>query len=479
MKLLSVASELFPLVKTGGLADVAGALPIALVEEGIEVRSLIPGYPAVMAALRDAETVHHDPSLFGGPARLLATQVGALSLFVLDAPHLYDRSGLYAGPAGDWADNPFRFAALSRVAAQIGQGMLTHGTMAWRPDVIHAHDWQAGLTAAYLHFDGGPRPGTVFTIHNLAFQGQVPAELLPALGLPHRALDMHGVEHYGAIGFLKAGIWASDRVTTVSPSYAEEIRTEAGGMGLDGLLRSLGGRLTGILNGIDTTVWNPATDPRLPARFNADDPTARAINKARLQARLGLATDPATPLFGVISRLSWQKGMDLLQAALPLLLKGGGQLAILGAGDAAIQADITAASRQYPGRVGAILGYDEDVAHLIQGGADALVVPSRFEPCGLTQLCALRYGAVPLVSRVGGLQDSVIDANEAALAAGVATGLQFAPVTASTLEQAITRALALWARPDAWQTIQRNGMTGDHGWNRPARRYARLYKEIA
>lgn len=472
---LSVASEAYPLIKTGGLADVAGALPAALAREGFAVRTLLPGYPAVLRRLEGGEVVAELPDLFGGPARLLSGRAGALDVLAIEAPHLYGREGNpYAGPEGDWPDNAQRFAALGRVAERLARGLLP----AFVPDVVHAHDWQAGLAPAYLHYGEGRRPGTVMTVHNLAFQGQFPPHLLAELGLPPEAWSIDGVEYYGAIGFLKAGLYFADRITTVSPSYAAEIRTPEGGMGLDGLLRSRGTDVSGILNGIDETVWNPAADPLLTAPYDREHPERRAANKAALQAAMGLEVDASAPLLGVVSRLTWQKGMDLVLAALPALTEGGMQLALLGAGDKPLEEGFLSAAEAWPGRVGAVLGYDEALAHRIQAGCDALVVPSRFEPCGLTQLCALRYGALPLVSRVGGLADTVIDANEAALAAGVANGLQFAPTTREALELALARLGTLWQDRAAWGRMQANAMAADVGWSRPARQYAALYREI-
>lgn len=477
LRVLSVASEIYPLVKTGGLADVAGALPAALAREGVSVRTLVPGYPAVLSALNTAEAAHDWAELFGGRARLLAGRAAGLDLFALDAPHLYARPGdPYRGPGGrDWPDNALRFAALGRAAAAIGQGVVAP----FRPEIVHAHDWQAGLAPAYLFYGETPRPGTVITVHNLAFQGQFPPDLLPRLGLPPRAYAVDGVEYYGSIGYLKAGVQLADRITTVSPTYAMEIRTPEAGMGLDGLLRARASVLSGILNGIDTAVWNPATDSNLVATFHAGRPQARARNKAAVRQRLGLAVDPDAPLFGVVTRLAWQKGMDLLLQALPLLVASGAQLALLGSGERELERGFVAAAAAHAGRVGVRLGYHEALAHLIQGGADAVLVPSRFEPCGLTQLCALRYGALPIVSRLGGLADTVVDANDMALAAGVATGIQFAPVTREALEAAIERAAALWRDQPGWQRMQRNAMATDVGWTRPARRYAALYRELA
>jgi len=478
LRVLSVASECFPLVKTGGLADVVGALPAALAECSVEVRTLIPAYPAVLAqAGAGAAAVHSFEDLFGGPARLLAAHEAGLDLLLLDAPHLYARpGGPYADPwSRDWPDNPQRFAALCWAAAEIGRGALPD----WRPDAVHAHDWQAGLLPAYLHYGEGPRPGTVFTVHNLAFQGWAPASLLAGLRLPPHAFDIEGVEFFGGIGALKAGLRLADRITTVSPTYAREITTPAEGQGLDGLLRARAGALAGILNGIDDTAWNPATDPHLAAPFDAAHPAAREANRAALRARMGLEDRPERLLMGVITRLTGQKGMDLLLQALPRLLELDMDLAVLGAGETGLEAGFRAAAEAHPGRIAARIGYDESLAHLIQGGSDALLVPSRFEPCGLTQLCALRYGALPVVARVGGLADTVIDANEAALAAGVATGLQFAPTTVPALEAALDRLASLWADRAVWTRTQANALRAPVGWARSARRYASLYREVA
>jgi starch synthase len=474
--ILSIASEIYPLIKTGGLADVAGALPAALAKQGFSVRSLVPGYPAVLKVVRRAEAVHEFPDLFGGPARLLAGRAKGLDLFVLDSPHLFGRPGNpYQAPDGsDWPDNAFRFAALARVGADLGKGLLP----SWQPAVVHCHDWQAGLTPAYLHYDGGARPGTVITVHNLAFQGAFPPTLLAPLGFPREALTLDGIEYHGHIGYLKAGLRLADRITTVSPTYASEITSDEFGMGLQGLLRGRADLLRGILNGIDTKVWNPAADPLIPAPYDAQTLSARAANKRALQARLRLEEAPGAPLFGVISRLGWQKGLDLLLAALPVLLHEGGQLALLGAGDPALEEAYRTAAGVNPGRIGCMIGYDEGLAHLIQAGCDALLVPSRFEPCGLTQLCALRYGAVPVVARVGGLADTIIDASPVAMAAGAATGIQFSPVNETMLESAIRRAAQLYRQPQAWERLQRNGMGTDVSWTGPAHEYAALYREL-
>jgi starch synthase len=476
MNVLSVTSEMFPLVKTGGLADVAGALPAALAHEGIAVRTLLPGYPSVLSRIRGATGVYSVADLFGGHATVLSARVDSVSLLVLEAPHLYARPGNpYLGPDGqDWPDNAIRFAALAQIAAQIGMGAVP----GFLPDIVHGHDWQSGLAMAYLALGEGRRPATVFTVHNLAFMGRFPPSMLGTLGLPASAYSPDGVEFYGDISMLKAGLHYADRITTVSPTYAEEIRTAEHGMGMDGVLRARGTAVSGILNGLDVAGWDPATDTALASTFEADSIDGRADNKRALQELMGLDTDPDAMLFGVVSRLSWQKGLDLLLGEIDFLRERGVQLAVLGTGEPALQAGFEAASLRTPGQFGCFIGYDEAMAHLIQGGADALLVPSRFEPCGLTQLAALRYGCVPVVARVGGLADTVIDANPVALAAGVATGVQFAPVNGDMLRGAIGRAIALYRQPDTWRTLQRNGMAADVSWRDPARRYAALFREI-
>jgi starch synthase len=475
LQVLSVTSEIYPIVKTGGLADVAGVLPLALRAEDVEVRTLLPGYPAALEALETTTEVLSLPSVFGSPARLLAGSHGNLDLFVLDAPHLFARPGNpYLGPDGkDWPDNAFRFAALARVAADIGLGAVP----SFVPDVIHGHDWQAALTPAYLRYSGRAHPGTVMTVHNLAFQGRFQRELLGTIGLPPESFSVDGLEYYGGISYLKAGLRFADRITTVSPTYAREIQGTEQGMGLDGLLRARAGDLVGILNGIDIQVWDPATDPAIASRYGANALDARAPNKAALHQRMGLKVSPDAFLLGVVSRLSWQKGLDLLFACLPSIVSGGMQLALLGDGDADLREAFQAASTANPDHIGVVTGYDENLAHLIQAGSDALVVPSRFEPCGLTQLCALRYGAIPIVSNVGGLADTVIDERETD-----ATGFKFAPVTTESLDNALRRAAAAFyasrINASAWLRMQLNGMLTDVSWRHRAGRYAELYRQV-
>jgi starch synthase len=475
-KILSVVSELYPLVKTGGLADVAGALPKALEAHGFAVATLVPGYPSVMAALKDATEVFTSADCFGGSARVLAAQPAGLNVLVLDAPHLFERAGTpYAQPDGaDWPDNALRFGALSLMAARIGLGEMA----AFKPDILHAHDWQAALTMAYLEYDGRLRPATVLTVHNLAFQGQFPKELLETLRLPGRAYAIDGVEFYGAIGFLKAGLQFADRITTVSPTYAKEIQTPEWGCGVDALLRARASVLSGILNGIDVSVWDPASDPLIPARYDRSTVAARKTNKAALQSRLGLHVESDRLLFGMVGRFAWQKGLDLLADAVPALLDAGAGLALLGRGDHDLEQRFISLTKQHPGRIACALGHDESLAHLMQAGVDALIVPSRFEPCGLTQLCALRYGSVPVVARVGGLIDTVVDVDEADALGGAATGLKFAPGTSVALAAALRRTAQVWSDRGAWVALQANGMAVDVSWSQSAACYAELYRSL-
>lgn len=473
MKVLSAASEIFPLVKTGGLADVTGALPGALAAEGIEVLSMVPGYPAVMSALAKPREVHRYEELFGGPARLLRGKAQGLDLVALDAPHLFNRPGSpYLGPDGkDWPDNAQRFGALSKAAADMAGGRVK----GYRADILHCHDWQAGLGPVYAKFADGPR--TVMTVHNIAFQGQFPASVFGTLGLPPQAFAIDGVEYYGNVGYLKGGLALADAITTVSPSYAQEICTPEYGMGLDGLLRARRGALTGIVNGIDTAVWNPETDTLIPHRYTAATLEQRIANRRAVEEHFGLTPGEGL-LHGVVSRLTWQKGMDILADCIDGLVASGARLALIGTGEPAMEQAFLAAAERHTGRVGVVLGYDEQLSHLVQAGCDTILLPSRFEPCGLTQLYGLRYGCVPIVARTGGLNDTVIDANDAALLAGVATGFQFAPVEAFALEHALTRAARCHADPRLWRGLQERGMASTVSWARSAKAYAELYRNL-
>ncbi len=477
MKVLAVASEVYPLIKTGGLADVAGALPGALQASGVETRTLVPGYPAVVGALATFHVLDGWTDWFGGPARLLAARHATLDLLVLDAPHLYARPGNpYLDATGrDWPDNAVRFAALSRAAASIGHGEVD----AFVPDVIHSHDWQAALVPAYLrHASPERRPvPTVLTIHNLAFQGQFAARVWPRLGLPDAAFTSEALEYFGDVGFLKGGILLSDAITTVSPTYAREIRTAAGGMGMDAMLRWRGAAVRGIVNGIDVDVWNPTTDPLLARCYDADILVARDENKRAVEAAFGLP-HATTPLVCMISRLTEQKGIDLVVDAIDRVVAAGARLVVLGTGDTGLEEALRRAAVRHPDFVAVQIGYDESLSHRMQGGCDAILIPSRFEPCGLTQLYGLRYGCVPIVARVGGLADTVIDANDAAMKAGVATGIQFAPVDADGLANAIGRAVALYRHAASWRAMQRAGMRADVSWRSSAIAFAALYDEV-
>jgi starch synthase len=475
IEVLSVASEVYPLIKTGGLADVAGALPLALAETGVTMRTLVPSYPAVVAKLTGGREVAQFDDLFGFRGRLIAGRVDGLDLIVLDVPALYDRPGNpYVGPEGwDWPDNWKRFAALSWVASELGLGLVD----GYRPQIIHAHDWQAGLVPAYVKYGPSATLKTVMTVHNMAFQGTYGADVFGQLRLPPHAFSVEGVEYYGGVGYLKAGVECADVVTTVSPTYAAEIRTPAFGMGLDGLLSHRSHTVFGVLNGIDMNAWDPATDKALTRNYTANSLHHRAENKVAVQERFGLEQSNG-PLFVVVSRLTWQKGIDLLAGCIDMIVAAGGQLAVLGSGEAELENAVRGAAMRHPGQVGLVTGYNEELSHLLQGGGDVILVPSRFEPCGLTQLYALRYGAIPLVSRVGGLNDTVIDANVAALQAEVATGVQFSPPSEAALADAIKRVLALYADEKLWKKMQRRGMKSDVSWQASAAKYAALYASL-
>jgi starch synthase len=473
MNLLFVASECAPFVKTGGLADVIGAVPKSLAATGVHVRVLIPAYPALADLAAAGRVAMSFDDLFGGPARIIAVQAEGLDMLLLDAPHLYDRAGnIYLGPDGkDWHDNDLRFAALSFAAAQIG----LNGLGDWMPEVINAHDWQAGLVPAYLRQDGRPAPPVVMTIHNIAFQGVFDAKRLSPLRLNSELFTTDGIEYFGKISFLKAGLALSQKITTVSPSYAAELLTPDFGMGLDGLLRERQMDLHGILNGIDLDVWDPETDASLIATYSATKLAGKAKNRAELEARFGL-TKSDGPIFCVVSRLTSQKGLDMLLDCLPDLVAQGGRLALLGTGDPQLERAFVDASNRYRGLVGTIIGYDETLSHLIQAGSDAILIPSRFEPCGLTQLYGLRYGTLPVVARTGGLADTVIDANDAALLADCATGIQFAPINSIMFGHAISRTCALFDKPKVWTAMMRRAMRHPVGWDLSAATYLDVYK---
>ena len=476
MNVLFVASECAPFVKTGGLADVIGAVPKTLTDLGVVVRVMLPAYPALAEVLESGKPVLKIKELHGGPARLVLARAAGLELLLLDAPHLFDRPGsIYLDPEGqDWGDNHLRFGALSQIAAQVA----LDGAGGWKPDLVNAHDWQAALVAAFLRQSGKSAPPSVLTIHNIAFQGVFDASACGTLGLSKDHFTQDGMEYWGKLSFLKAGIAFSDKITTVSPTYARELLLPEFGMGLEGILQARHDDLSGILNGIDLKIWNPETDRDLPSPYSARTLKRKARNRSEVEARFGLNADPNAPLFCVVSRLTSQKGLDLLLDVLPSLVGRGARLVLLGSGDKEIEAAFIAAAHRFPGSVGTIIGYDEALSHLMQGGSDAILIPSRFEPCGLTQLYGLRYGTIPVVARTGGLADTVIDANEAALLANCATGVQFAPITAAALDQAITRTCELFVQPKVWAAMQRRAMRHPVGWDQSAQAYLDLYRSL-
>ncbi len=471
-RVLSVASECVPLVKTGGLADVVGALPAALAPLGWDMRVMIPAYRSLRPMLDGWSEVWVEENLWGGRGTVFAGEAGGVQFLVLEAPHLFDREGgPYGGPSGDWWDNPQRFAALSWVAAQIAR----HGVEGWKPDVLHAHDWQAGLAPAYLAYGGSGGTGTVMTIHNMAFQGHAPVNLIDELRLPRGEFHPDALEYYGHLSTLKAGLVTADRVTTVSPHYAEELMRPEFGMGLEGMIarRAAEGAVSGILNGVDTAIWSP---DRGPTPYSARSMKGKAAARAALCAEFGL--EVPGPLAILVSRLTDQKGIDLIPEAVPAFVGGGGGLVILGSGNPGLERAMDGLARRFPGRVAVRIGYDEALSQRMFAGGDAVLVPSRFEPCGLTQMYGLRYGTIPLVSAVGGLSDSVIDASPAALAVGAATGIVFHPVDALALGQALQRLLALHGDAAAWEAMRKAAMRQPVGWETSAAAYAALYEGL-
>ncbi len=480
MKVLQVATEIFPLLKTGGLADVLGALPQALIALGADVRLVVPGLPAIADAVEKQELVCEFGPLFGAGRvmlRLGRMPRSRVPVYVVDAPYLYRRPGdpYRSADGAEWSDNFHRFAMLGWVAAHLAAGELDPR---WVPDLMHAHDWHAGLACAYVAAHPGNRCATVFTVHNLAFQGLFPAEEFPALGLPRKHMGPRGLEFHNQVSFLKAGLHFAQRVTTVSPSYAREIATPEFGCGMEGVILERGADVSGILNGVDPEVWNPLTDAGLVANYSAKFLGGKTRCKVTLQAELGLKPDPLAPMFGLVSRLTQQKGLDLLLAVLPDLVRSGAQLALQGSGDTALEAAFLASAKEHPAQVAVRIGYDETFAHRLVAGSDVMLVPSRFEPCGLTQLYALRYGTLPLVRRVGGLADTVVDATDEALRSDTASGFCFDEATPQALKVALLRAIETFCHPTLWQQMMQHAMAQDFSWDGAARSYLALYAQI-
>jgi len=478
LKVLFATSEVAPLIKTGGLADVSGALPSALRDLGADVHVLVPGYNPVIAQLPYHEIVASFDDLPGFPAsRLLSsTMANGVPLLVLDCPSLYQReAGPYQNAQGlDWADNALRFGLLSRVAAVLGSSV---SPLAWRPDLVQCNDWQTGLTPAYMHFSPGAVP-SVISIHNLAFQGIFPAAMVQQLQLPSTCFNINGLEYYGNMSFLKAGLFYADHITTVSPNYAREIQQEELGFGMQGLLTTRHEDLTGILNGIDTDEWNPETDHHITMHYGRKNMAGKTADKQALQTRMGLKVDPDIPLLGVVSRFTQQKGLDLLLEIAPLLTELPVQLAMLGSGDALMQKTARDLSHQYPGKIAAVIGFDEELSHQIEAGADMFVMPSRFEPCGLNQLYSQRYGTPPIVHATGGLADSVVDCTPETLAAGTGSGFVFEGMSVENLFVTIKRAVDLFHDRRKWTKLCKNCMAKDFSWKNSATAYLSVYLKV-
>jgi starch synthase len=469
LKILFATPECAPLVKTGGLGDVSAALPEALNGAGLDVRVLLPGYRVVLAAYPDAVEIGRMAAL-GHPVRLLDAQLpNGVPLIILDCPRLFDRgAGPYQADDGeDWEDNAMRFGVLSRVAATLG----TAGSpLDWRPDVVHCNDWPAALAPLYLASEPGPRAATLVTIHNLAFQGNFTAADIEGLGLPKEALGVDGIEFYGRYSFLKGGLVYSDAITTVSPTYAREIQGETLGFGLQGVLRKRADRLFGVLNGIDTAVWDPQTDPHIARRYGPLSLENKIGNKLDLRRRFGLGGPSEVPLLGMVTRLTQQKGVDLVIAAVRELLALPAQVAIVGTGDRELMDFLYAVHSEHPRDFGVVIGFDEALAHQVEAGADAFLMPSRFEPCGMNQMYSQRYGTPPIANATGGLVDTIEDGK---------TGFMMQDATPGDLIATCRRALGVRRDPARWRAMQLAGMARDFGWGPAARQYAVIYRQLA
>ena len=479
MRVLFVTSEVYPLIKTGGLGDVSYALPNALRKLGVDVRLLLPGYPAVLKQLSLIE-VHENIQLhpISEPFRLLAGIMpdGITPVYVLECSHLYERDGgtPYQNPEGkDWADNLLRFGMLSKIAAEFGNHHFL-----FKPDIIHCNDWQTGLVSAFLKFSPHSRSRTVMSVHNMAYQGIFGPEAVELFGLPPESFSMFGLEYHGQVSFLKSGLFYTDWITTVSPNYAQDIQTKEYGYGLDGLITERQNQLTGILNGIDTTTWNPETDPYVAHSYNYHRLAKKASNTKVLRNKLQLSPSKKLPLIGMISRLTEQKGIDLLVPIVPEIIEAGAQIVILGSGDKKIENNWQALADRYPDKISVNLGYNEALAHQIEAGADMFLMPSKFEPCGLNQMYSMHYGTIPIVRRTGGLADTVIDATPDNLKKEIATGFVFEKATPNELLACIHRALQFFPNKTTWCQLQINGMKRDFSWHQSAKAYEGLYSQL-
>ena len=488
-KILFAASEAHPLIKTGGLGDVAASLPVALQAEHQDVRIIMPAYHDVIA--RAGKLTLINSALAGFAAnfpkgvRILEGTLpnSNVKLWLVDAPVYFDRPGNpYMSPEGDdWPDNAQRFALFARVVAAVA---LNKAGMAWQPDVVHCNDWQCGLIPALLSLET-ERPATVFTVHNLAYQGLFPAEEFTALNLPAQLWASDSLEFYEQISFIKGGLAHADMISTVSPAYAQEIRTPAYGCGLDGLLNHRTERLVGILNGVDYALWDPQHDALIPHHYSAQSLQNKAANKVALQIRVGLPVAADIPIFAIISRLVDQKGIGLLLDSLPELLRHPlqhplqhkVQFIMLGNGEPRYETAFSAFAAQHPTQIATHIGFNEELAHLIESGADLFVMPSLFEPCGLNQIYSLRYGTVPIVRRTGGLADTVVDTTPETLKNCTATGIVFDEATLPALLAALDRAMALYQKPALWKQVMRTGMQQDFSWKHSAKQYLTLYQQ--
>lgn len=472
---LFATPECAPLAKTGGLGDVSAALPAALRELGMDVRVLLPGYPAVLAHNPEARALAHF-TVFGAPVRLLeSTLPSGVPLIVLDSPSLFERGGSpYQDDDGaDWKDNALRFGVLSRVAALLGSDK---SPLTWRADIVHCNDWPTALAAVYLAATSGARAASLLTIHNLAFQGVFEFDAVAPLELPPAALGMEGVEFYGKASFLKGGIVYASAINTVSPTYAREIQTPELGFGLDGVLRARSDSLSGVLNGVDTALWNPDTDPWIPSRYGAATLEKKAANKAALKERLGLPGGDDIPLVGTVSRLTHQKGIDLIAQAIAQLAQIPVQIAVIGAGEREMVEMLRVAHKAYPQQLATSIGFDEGLAHLVEAGADMFLMPSRFEPCGMNQMYSQRYGTPPIANATGGLIDTIVD--ERSGNRGAATGFLLRKLGVASLIEGVQRAVATYREPAHWRRLQVNGMAKNFGWGPAARAYAGIYSRI-
>jgi len=481
VRVLFATAEAYPLAKTGGLADVSRALPIALARHGVDVRLLLPGYPCARMKIEEPRVVANLAPILGITDATLISGTFPdtdLPVWLVDSPTLFWRhGGLYQDETGqDWPDNALRFAFLAHVGAALA---MRQTSVTWTPDVVHANDWHLGLLPLLLSQGKAPRPSTVFTVHNMAFQGNFSPEILPSIGISDDCYTSGLVNFFGQVSFLKAGLRCGDRVTTVSPTYAREVLTPDFGCGMDVDLRQRGADFCGILNGIDEELWDPTTDVHLLQTYQANDLSGKTTCKLALQHELGLAAKREIPLIGFVSRITHQKMVDTILSAIPWLVEQGAQLVILGEGDPAIEMALLEAQTRYGDQLSVTIGYDEPLAHRLHAGSDMLLAPARFEPCGLTQLYAMCYGTLPIVRRTGGLADTVVDASASAIADFTATGFVFEDESVLGLVSALRRALALYSKPLIWRRLQLQAMAQDFSWDASAVKYLSLYSEVS